>query len=233
MPRLTSLLAGASVVSGLIVGSLSGSSTMNVIDVVIIVVVLVGVIRGLIRGFIRGLAGLAALILGIVAATQVYSTAASSAFFWVPGTRGPAIVAFIVVFLIVALALTWIGRLLSKVAKLASLGWVDHLAGGGLGFLKACIAIGVVLLLAVMAGLADSAALIESRLSPSIFRVTDWIVALIPEEARPQFEESYDGLREKWDRARGRGRAELVSIEHEAPEGRSQRRPGIGPHRGD
>jgi membrane protein required for colicin V production len=184
---------------------------MNVVDILIVAVIVISVIRGLIRGFIRGLAGLAALIVGVVVAAQTYPWLADSAFFAIPGSHGPEIVGFIVAFLIVALLISWVGRLISKVVKLASLGWVDHLAGGGLGFVKGCIIVGVVLLLAVMAGLEDSRSLAESELAPVVFTVTDWIVAMIPEDARAKFESSYQKLRGRWERARREDRAELVS----------------------
>lgn len=189
---------------------------MNAVDIAIVVVMAVGVIAGLVRGLVRGLFGLAGLALGILIAARGYSAAADSVFSFVPGENGPEVVSFVVLFVLVLCFVAWIGRLLSRVVKFASLGWLDHLAGAGLGFVKACAVIALVLFVTVLLGLENSRALAESEMAPLAFRVTDGIVALIPEDARERLEDSYKRLRDRWERRRSGRRADVVwSVQEE------------------
>ncbi len=125
---------------------------MNVIDIVIGVILVIGLLAGIRRGFIRSLFGLAALAVGIVAAGAGFAYAAKKVFVLLPGERVPEVVSFILIFLIVFGVIVLFGHLIAKALKMASLGWLDRLAGGLLGIIMASLWTGVFLLLAVIGG---------------------------------------------------------------------------------
>jgi membrane protein required for colicin V production len=194
---------------------------MNVADVVIAIILVIGVASGLSRGFIRGLFGLAALVLGVRIAAGSYDRVADSVLFFVPGDFGPEIVSFVLIFLLVLIAIGWLGRVIAKALKLAALGWLDRLAGGVLGFIMASVVIGIALLVAIMAGLERTSVLVESRLAPRMLRVTDAIVSVVPDEARGRFERGYEELRARWEASRRSARAEAAPTSSERPSGPS------------
>lgn len=183
---------------------------MNAADIVILIILLIGIISGLARGFVRCLFGLAALVLGVMIAASAYHPLAEGPLSFVPGEHGPEILSFVLMFLIVVIAVGVLGVIVSKALKLASLGWLDRLAGGVLGFVMSSIVAGVVILLAVLAGLESHRAMAGSAMAPAMLSVTDTIVSAVPEGAREPFERDYERLRRRWDLAQSRYRAEAA-----------------------
>ncbi len=189
---------------------------MNAADLVIAIVLLAGFLIGLSRGFVRGLLGLAGLGLGVVLAASFHEQVAETVFTFVPGEAASRIVAFVVIFLAIVILVGFIARLIAKALKLSSLGWFDGLLGGLLGLAIAVIVSGVLLLLAVMAGLQEESFLIESRLAPKVLGGTDAIVGLLPDDTRQVIEEQYEELRTEWDRAAKRRRPSERQTDEEA-----------------
>ncbi len=186
---------------------------MNVVDIIIGVILLIGLVFGLKRGFVRTLFGLAGLFIGVVAAGASFAYAAENVLFFLPGDRAPEIVSFIMIFMIVFGTVIFTGQLIAKALKMASLGWLDRLAGGLLGLIMASLWTGVFLLMAVIGGLHEGRALVSSKLAPQVFSVTDVIVTVIPEGVRGGFEEDYKRLRDNWEKAKVRKRTRLALME--------------------
>lgn len=186
---------------------------MNVIDIVIGVILVIGLLAGIRRGFIRSLFGLAALAVGIVAAGAGFAYAAKKVFVLLPGERVPEVVSFILIFLIVFGVIVLFGHLIAKALKMASLGWLDRLAGGLLGIIMASLWTGVFLLLAVIGGFHEGRALASSKLAPQVFTVTDAIVTVIPENVRDGFEKDYKRLRDDWEKGRARKKTRLALMD--------------------
>lgn len=110
---------------------------MNIIDLILSIFLLLGIVRGLFKGFLAELAGLVALIAGIYAAIH-FSDATFDflAIFFSWDEKVLSIVAFALTFFIVALLISLLGRILTKMAHLAALGLVNRLLGGIFGMLK-------------------------------------------------------------------------------------------------
>lgn len=176
---------------------------MNWVDIVIVIILAIGLGKGLSNGFVRGLFGLAALVLGVLVAAGNYAQVAEVLFSKLQiGEQGQAILGFLLVFAAVMIVVTVVGRLISKALKLASLGWMDRLAGGLLGLVMACLFVGVVLLVVVMAGFHTNAGVARSVVAPSVISVMDTIVAYAPDVAREMIEGNYVKLRVEWEKAR-------------------------------
>ncbi|MBD3348398.1 MAG: hypothetical protein GF400_04270 [Candidatus Eisenbacteria bacterium] len=177
---------------------------MNVADLVIWVILIIGFFSGLARGFIRGLLGLAGLFLGIMLAVGYYRPLSAGLLSFLPGEQTPAIVSFVVIFLAVVIVVGIVAGLVAKALRLATLGWLDRLLGGVLGIGIASVVLGVLLLLAVLAGLESNPVLVGSGMAPRVMRVTDVVVSVLPEKARATVEEHYGKLRDEWEKARER-----------------------------
>ncbi len=120
--------------------------SLNWLDILILVPLLAGLVRGLMRGFISEVIGLAVVILGVLGSrlfAPPFSAWLLKQFAW--KSEVCDIVAYILVFLAIAIVLSILGSLLSKLLHAIHLGWVNRLLGGLAGILK----LSLVILLAV------------------------------------------------------------------------------------
>ncbi|MGL4519052.1 MAG: CvpA family protein [Phocaeicola sp.] len=110
---------------------------MPAIDIVILVIVGAGLIEGLRKGFIRQLAATLGVVVGLLVARSLYAAVAKQA---TPllGTSSEIteLLAFVVIWGAVPVAITSISSLLARVLKTVQLGWLDAWLGGILGALK-------------------------------------------------------------------------------------------------
>lgn len=128
---------------------------MGVADYVILVLLACGLVNGLIEGLIRQAFSLGGLVLGLICGSFLYKPASD---FFQGITAGiddstTQIVAFILILVTVPICCGLVGRVLSKLVKVAMLGPVDRLLGMGFGFLKWFLLIGLAMQFISMAGL--------------------------------------------------------------------------------
>lgn len=194
---------------------------MTIVDIIIGIILLIGMASGLARGFVRSLFGLAALVLGVIVAGATFSWLAERVFMFVPGDRGPEVIGFLAAFLAVLLVVSFLGRLVSKVLKLAALGWLDRLAGGvlGLAIAAAFTALLLLLIVTVFKGAEKRDSLAGSALANRSLAVSDAIVSAVPEEVRERFEGAYDDVRDRWDREQRRRERAASEESEEASDG--------------
>jgi len=100
------------------------------IDTVALVLLVIAVFKGFTKGFIVALFSFLAFIIGLAAALKLSALAAeyignavSISQRWLP------VIAFLVVFLIVAIAIRLGAKMLEGAVKLAMLGWLNRLGG--------------------------------------------------------------------------------------------------------
>jgi membrane protein required for colicin V production len=119
---------------------------MNWLDIVLAIPLLWFLYRGFRNGLIIELASLAALILGIYAALHFS--------FYVQGYLEENfeiaenylyIISFAITFLIVAIIIYLAGKIIHKVISIVALGFLNRLAGGIFGLLKAALVLSVIL----------------------------------------------------------------------------------------
>ena len=176
---------------------------MNWVDIVILIILVIGLVKGLANGFVRGLFGVVAIVLGVVIAAGNYEQVAELAFARLQiGAQGQVMLGFLLVFVIVLILVSVVGKIIAKALKLASLGWLDKLAGGVLGVAMACVFTGVLLLLIVMAGLHANTGIARSTVAPTVVRVMDTLVAFAPDVAREMIDDHYVKLRLEWEKLR-------------------------------
>ncbi|MBN2206340.1 MAG: CvpA family protein [Candidatus Aminicenantes bacterium] len=169
----------------------------NWIDIVLVVILAVTVVLGLIKGSVRSLLGIAAVILGLILASQAYGAAARLVRPVITSALWANLVGFLLVFLAVQLAGWAVGFLISKVLK-GPLRFMDHVLGGLVGFAKGVLICGVCVL-ALVAFPVDRKAVKTSQLAPFCYRVARAAVLLVPDELKAQFKETYFAIKESAD----------------------------------
>ena len=121
---------------------------MNIIDIILIIPIIWFAYQGFKRGLIIELASLLALILGIYAALYFSNYAAD--FLANNLDLGPKyipIISFIITFIVVVIIVYFIGKILEKLVNMVALGFLNKLAGGIFGILKAAIFISIIFLI--------------------------------------------------------------------------------------
>ena len=116
---------------------------MTVIDIIILVLLALAVFKGIKDGLMRQLGGIVGLILGIFLAGRL-----SGWLHRVAPTLSENVVkvlSFIVIIVVVCLCVVLLSRLLEKVIKITTLGWINRLLGVLLSVSAVVLLIGVVI----------------------------------------------------------------------------------------
>jgi membrane protein required for colicin V production len=119
---------------------------MNYVDIVLGILLILSAISGFSKGFVEELAGLVALILGILAAiyfSDIVGQFLTNTFHFT--FKYLHIVAFIVTFILVVILVHIIGSVVNKMVKAISLGFLNRLAGLAFGAVKGALILSVLL----------------------------------------------------------------------------------------
>ena len=122
------------------------SFTMSFLDIVLGVILVIGVFKGIKNGLFVELASLISLILGIYIAIKFSYLARvmlSGFVHWNPKTI--QIIAFIITFLIVVIAISLLAKFLTGIANFAQLGVINSLGGGFFRLLKTILILSIFL----------------------------------------------------------------------------------------
>ena len=119
---------------------------MNVFDIIIAVILLFAAVRGFMKGLFSEVASLIAIVAGVFCAIHfsyyVEYFLNDSVLKWSHQTN--KIVAFAVTFLAVVLFIIFIGKVLTKLADITSLGFLNKILGGVFAMLKSAIILSVI-----------------------------------------------------------------------------------------
>ncbi len=121
---------------------------MNIIDIVLIIPIIWFAYQGFKRGFVIELASLVALILGIYVA--LYFSGYAANFLVNNLNMGPkylTVVSFIITFIVIVFLVYMVGRILERVINMVALGFINKIAGGAFGILKAVVFMSIVLMI--------------------------------------------------------------------------------------
>jgi membrane protein required for colicin V production len=120
---------------------------MNTFDIIIAAILIVGFVRGLLRGFFVELASLVALIAGIYGAIHFSYFASNILIKYVSWEeRYVTIISFAVTFGVIVIVIALLGKMFTKIADFASLGFLNKLIGGIFGSLKFALILSIGLL---------------------------------------------------------------------------------------
>lgn len=120
---------------------------MNFIDIILGGVIVLGFVRGLMKGLFVEIASLIALIAGLYGAIHFSYFAGDFLVENFPSWEEKYVnlTAFAITFIVILIAVTMAGKLLTKVADFASLGILNKILGGAFGGLKMAVIIGAAL----------------------------------------------------------------------------------------
>lgn len=130
---------------------------MGVADYVILILLACGLVVGLIEGLIRQAFSLGGIVLGLICGSFLYRPASD---FLLQITHGDdvqttQIIAFILILVTVPICCGLVGRVLSKLVRVAMLGPIDRLLGMAFGFAKWFLMIGLAMQFLAMSGIED------------------------------------------------------------------------------
>lgn len=169
---------------------------MNWVDVVLAAVLLVGVLLGYFSGMLWQVARVVILIVALYAAIHFHAPIAELLADHFKGGNTPRVLGYVITFLFVFLGLYFITWIIEQGIRAAKLKRADRVLGGVVGFFKAFLLCGAILL-----GLAyhpiDSMrpALQRSFLASLCLEVMNRAVVAMPTEHKEQLEEFLKGLR--------------------------------------
>ncbi len=110
---------------------------MNIIDLIVVIVLGYGIINGFIKGFILEIAGMIALVLGLIGAfkfSSILGNYLAGYVAWSPKTIQT--VSFILLFILIIYAVSLVAKIITKTLKIIALGWLNRISGALFGFLK-------------------------------------------------------------------------------------------------
>jgi len=113
---------------------------LNALDIVILLPLLVGLVMGIIRGFISEIIAIMVVILGVIGSRFGAPSCADWLVKQVSWSQEVCdIVAYVLIFLAIAVSLALLAKLFTKVMKKVHLGWANRLFGGVFGMCKYAI----------------------------------------------------------------------------------------------
>lgn len=122
------------------------TNKMNTLDLVLFLPIVIGFIFGVFKGLIKELTSLAAIVLGIYGAKYLGAIVANiliTSFGFTPLVAQP--LAYLVLFVVIAIALLMVAKMLDKFFSAIALGGANKLMGGVFGALKYALIISVLL----------------------------------------------------------------------------------------
>jgi len=157
----------------------------NYLDLIFGGLVLVGALRGLFKGFIIEIASLLALILGVYGAIHFSGFFAQWLVLYVEWKESYInLTAFGLTFTLIIIAVSMLGKFLTKLAKIIMLNWLNRLLGFVFGGLKMAVISGVLLIILeranAMFGLIPASIISESLLSEQLLNLGEWIFDYVP-----------------------------------------------------
>jgi membrane protein required for colicin V production len=102
---------------------------MNTLDIIFLVLIGASIIYSLIRGLVREIFSFLSIILGFFAASYGSAAMANWLHRWIENETFAQILGFALLFILVAFAISLLGKVLSRLAKKMDLNWADRMGG--------------------------------------------------------------------------------------------------------
>lgn len=152
---------------------------MNWLDIVLLVALVAVAFTGLKQGLIKAVLSLAGLIIGVILASNLYTTLGNLLGF-IPNEKAAGIVAYILILIVVMIIASILARLLKTIISIAMLGWVNHLGGAVFGLLLGAIFWGAIL--AIWVRFFGTGLVTESFIAGVLLNKFPLVLALLPSD---------------------------------------------------
>ncbi len=170
---------------------------MNLIDLLFILVLVGSVALAMFKGLFKELVSIAALVIGVIVAGQLYRQGAQLLAPWMGESELRSALGFLVVFFGILLAAGLIMFIVDRILKFTHLKWIDRLLGGLFGLLRGWLVCAVIVLAMTACGW-QVARLRASRLAPYLLMTARAAVLLVPAQLRQEFEATYQRIYRGW-----------------------------------
>ncbi len=156
---------------------------VNWLDFLIIAVLGWFTVAAYLSGFIRETVGLAAVLIGVLLAGLFHDNLADNFQIFIDDETGTRVVAFLVIFAIIAAAGWALSLFLRSTANLLMLGWADRAAGAFFGFLKGILVVQAITVIFILQpALGMEGAIAESLIGAFFLDSAPVVQALLPAE---------------------------------------------------
>ncbi|MHB8880881.1 MAG: CvpA family protein [Thermodesulfovibrionales bacterium] len=165
---------------------------ISVFDLFALTIVGLTIALGLWKGLVIQVFGLGGLIAGYILSTRYYLKIAGL----LPDiNQGTAqIIGFLSIFILCIICAFLLGKLATRVLKLAGLNWANRLLGGAAGLLKGALIIMIVLIV-MLAFLPSGNAMFRDSLTvPHIITASKLFTAALPEDIRTKYKKRIEIL---------------------------------------
>ncbi len=170
---------------------------MNWLDITIIVICAAGIIQGIFKGFVRQVFSLLGLIFAIIIAFRYHDILARYLGTWIEHPVILMIFSFILILVVVVLLFKLIGLAARAAISAISIGWLDRLAGGAFGLVKAVVIVAVLFGLFVLCSDTPSKSVARSTLAPAVMDISYVIARFLPSELRATYDSNDEAIRKK------------------------------------
>ncbi len=171
---------------------------MNSLDIIFLILIGASVLYSFIRGLVREVFSFLAIIMGFFGASYGYLAMANWLGRWMGNETLAQVLSFAILFVLIALGLGLLGRVLSRLVKKMDLGWADRMGGAAFGFIKAIFLIAIILLVLTAFLPPRSKLLSESEVSPVALTIARQLSYLVPEKLRTLYTVKEKELKKYW-----------------------------------
>ncbi|MBF0101131.1 MAG: CvpA family protein [Desulfobacterales bacterium] len=173
---------------------------MNPLDIIIIIVLSFFIVYGIVNGLFQEIASIVGLIGGFYIAYHFYPKGAAllAPILSDKFNAYLNLLGFVIIFCMFFLMVYILGVGIKYLIKLASLGWLDRILGGCLGFLKGLIVCSILLFLIKTISSETSPIIKESKLSPHISILSNMMISVIPKNVNQEFHKQIGKIENTW-----------------------------------
>lgn len=171
---------------------------MNFLDIIFLVIIAFFFLRGIYRGLVQEISSLVAIFLGFFLANKYWQKVLPYIQSLLPTETWAKIVSYLAILLGVMFLVFILSTILKHLLKMAFLGWLDKIGGGGLGLIKAIILCSIILVVLTSFLPANSEVLQTSKLAPYVHRSSNLLGKLLPSELKTKFNEKKNALEKSW-----------------------------------
>lgn len=172
---------------------------MNLFDIGLIGIVALSCLSGLRTGLTRVVVHLASMLIALLAAFWCYGIVAAKLTPWISTPLVAQIAGFCIIFFGITVLGSILGAILAKLFEGIGLGWLDHLLGGAVGFLRgAILAAAAVAVVMAFTPLPTPEYLTDSKVAPYATAVSGAITEFAPKPLRDGFVLQMEKLKQLW-----------------------------------
>lgn len=173
---------------------------MNALDIVICVIGGVCLIRGVFRGSVEEITSIVGVFVGFYGAYTYYPLLAGWLSEFITDESYLKMISFILTFVILLVAVGFIGVILKHLLRAAALGWTDRVLGAILALVKAVMIVSVLLVPLTTFLPKNSSVVKDSTLAPYVTIASEQIARVVPKEMKERFRDNVKALKASWQK---------------------------------